>query len=209
MEKENANRLVYDLTFTQDALKEIPYDLRTINYMKFLEVFVKRWDRVQISAVSLAYARLLSNATGEMLDYIASWFFIERDNMTDDELKASLQLYALRLSSTTNRDDIYTLMKILAGGGFVNIYKNYSGRIEVCLGSDCLDISNISVDIEDIFPVNTNLQITTAPLFGTPFGVTSVYATEPSTQIGALGSAFDEYTRNNTVPTILIDNEVG
>lgn len=207
MATQNVNRVVYDLTFTQDALKEIPEDLRTANYMKLLEIFVKHWDEIQISATSMAYARLLSNATGDMLDKISSWFFIDRNNMTDTELKASLQLYAFRLASTTNRSDIYTLMKILAGGGFVNIYKNSKNRVEVCIGSDCLDITNLSIKLEDIFPVNTNLQISTATLIGTPFGVNSVHDTDEDTQVGALGSIHDTYYYTNTASVILLDNE--
>jgi hypothetical protein len=206
----SANRVVYDLTFTKDGLSEIPEDLQSNNYMKLLEVFVERLNKVQLTAISLAYARLLDNASGDILTSIASRFFIDRNDLTDAELKASIQMFALRQDSEGTRNDIYKLLKIISGeGGFVNIYKGKNNRVEVCISLDCLNLSSINVTLSELFPVNTNLQVLGASALGTPFGVVSAYDTESSSRVGALGSAYDNYYKTNTIANIIVDDERG
>ncbi len=155
----SVNRVVLDTTFVEDAFNDIPYDQRLPELMKMLIVVTNAMNQGQIEIVKLAYARFLDNAKGEMLDGVASRFFIERDGRSDETLRAAVKLHAVRQDSEGTRSDIVKILKILSGeGGLVIINKLGKNGLQVIISIDCLNLSELSVDIQNIFPANTNLQ---------------------------------------------------
>lgn len=206
---QDVNRLTYDLTFSEDAYNELPYEQRLkLNLMTLLMTIVNRYDNIQKEVVSLGYERLLDNASGDMLDGVASRFFIEREEKDDNSLRGAIKIFALRQDSEGTRSEIYKLLQVIAGeGGYVKIYKGVNNRVEVCISVDCLDLSKIKVDIQNLFPVNTNVKFCSVPVMADAFGVASVFDANPPNKIGALGSVFDEYVFENCVATTIVDDE--
>lgn len=206
----NVNRVVYDLSFVEDGLNELPYDQQQkVNYNKLLEVILKRFDRCQTEAVKLAYLRFLDNAVGDMLDNIASRFFIQRGDKGDNELRAAIKLYALRQTNQGTRSDIFNILNILTADGFVKIYKGEKNYIEVCISVDCLDIKEIKAEVGVLFPINTNLKLCSVPIIAKPFGVVSGHSTTPveDLKVGALGSIHTPVTQSNNLAAVTLIND--
>ncbi|AUR86385.1 hypothetical protein NVP1084O_178 [Vibrio phage 1.084.O._10N.261.49.F5] len=191
----SVNRVVVDTTFVEDAYNDIPWDQRLPDLMKMLVVISDKFNKVQIEAVKIAYARFLDNATGDMLGGVASRFFIKREGRDDNTLRAAIKLHAVRQDSEGTREDIVRILQILAGeGGLVGINKLPKGGIQTIISIDCLNLSELTVDIESIFPVNTNLQFLsykTININHKPFGFRSIhYLNDPSKEdkVGAFQS---------------------
>lgn len=209
----NVNRVVYDLSFVEDGINELPYDQRQkINYTKLLSVVLKRVDNCQKEAIKLAYLRFLDNAVGDMLDGIAANFFIERRDKTDADLRASIKLFALRQISSGTREDIYKILRVLTTNGFVKIYKGEDNYIEVCLAIDCVSLRELKEEVRILFPINTNLRLCEIPIIGRPFGVGSNHSTRTleEMKIGVLGSNHTtNIVRNLTAVTHINDEAYG
>lgn len=208
---DDSNRLVYDLTFSEDSFNDIPYDLRTDNFVKLNLLVSDRFDKVQSEAISLAYSRLLDNAEGQMVDDIASRFFIDRQGKSDAEVKAAIQLFALRQDSEATRSTIVNLLQIIAGdGGYVKIYKGPNNYIQAAVSTDCLDLTKIKVDLEGLFPINTNLTFIKTNVANKPFGLGSRLVPENnSSKIGALGTRTQPLASDNYAAVTIINNERG
>lgn len=210
MTDENVNRLVFNLSFVEDGLKELPFDQQQKqNYTKLLEILIKRLDVCQTEAVKLAYLRFLDNAYGDMLDSIASRFFIQRGDKGDEELRASIKLYALRQVNKGTRGEIVNILNILTDNGFVKIYKGENNYIEVCISVDCLNIKEVRSEIEVLFPINTNLKLCSVPIVAKPFGVVSIHSTKPveDYKIGLLGTIHDPVTQPSNFPSVTLVND--
>ena len=208
---DNSNRVVYDLTFTEDAFNDLPFDQRLDNLVKLLVVISDRFDRAQKEVISMAYSRLLDNAEGDMVDSIASRFFIDRLGKTDEEVKAAIKLFALRQDSEGTRSEIVKLLNVIAGeGGYVKIYKGTNNYLQVAVSTDCLDLTKVKVDLENLFPINTNLVFLKTNVARKPFGVGSRLAPESvSDKIGTLGTRTDPNSDNNTASVTIVNNERG
>jgi hypothetical protein len=208
---QDVNRVVFDLSFVTDGLKELPYDqLQKENYVKLLSILLNRLEACQNEAIKLAYLRFLDNAYGDMLDSIASRFFINRGDKSDEDLKASIKLFALRQVNQGTRADIINILKVLTANGFVKIYKGLDNYIEVCISIDCVNVSEIKSEIEAIFPVNTNLKLCSVPIVARPFGVRSEHSsrTNEESKVGALGSIHDSPTGWNNIAAVThVDDE--
>ncbi len=211
---QDVNRVVYDLTFTQDAFNEIPYDQRLPNLMKSLILQTDRWDKVQKEAIKLAYMRFIDNASGDLLEKIAGRFFIDREGKGDETLRSAIKLRALRQDSEGTRSDVYKILQVLAGdGGLVAINKQNKKSLQVMMSVDCLNLSEIKVDIQNIFPINTNLEFlkyNAVSLAHKPFGVRDVNLIDPllGSKVGTLGNDEDITSApRNRVGLIIIDNE--
>jgi hypothetical protein len=209
----DVNRVVFDLSFVEDGLKELPYDqLQKENYTKLLSVILKRMDKCQLEAVKLTYLRFLDNATGDMLDSIASRFFIPRGDKSDEDLRASIKLFALRQRNQGTRKDIVNILKVLTSNGFVKIYKGVNNYLEVCISVDCIDIREIKSEIETLFPINTNLTLCSVPIVSKPFGVVSIHSNKDveDLKVGSLGSVHNPITSpKNLVAVTHINDERG
>lgn len=211
MSINNSNRVVYDETFLQDMFNDIPYDSRADNFTKLLMVVGNRFDKVNKAAISLAYSRLLDNASGQMLENIASRFFIERLGKTDEELKATIKLRAVSQDSEATRRDIFNILSIISGeGGYVHIYKGVDNYLQVTISTDCLDLTKVKIDLENLFPVNTNLTFLKTNVVRKGFGVGSVLKPSiNSPKIGTLGTVTDVNSDNNYAAVTIINNERG
>ncbi len=167
----DSNRIVYDLSFVGDSIDDLPYDQRTPNMVKLLTLVAERFDSVQTTAIDLAYMRFLDNAPSAILDQIAERFFITRGNKSDDTLRTEIKLFALRQTSQGTRDDIVNILRIISGvGGYLKIYKAENNYIQVAVSVDCLELSEIRINVEELFPFNTNLQFHQVDVRLKPFG---------------------------------------
>lgn len=209
MELEDANRLKFNLSFSEDGLSELPYiQLNRENFRKLAELIVKRFDDAQNAAVSLAYARFLDLAEGDMLDKIASHYFIERGEKSDSTLRSAIKIFALRQNTEPTRPEIVKILNVLTDSGFVKIYKGINNYIEVVLSIDCVPMKDLSAEIEGLFPINTNLKLCSVPVGRKPFGVIGLYDQTPSSKIGKLGGVYDPIINQNNVTTVtILDNE--
>lgn len=205
----NVNRVVYDMTFIEDAFNLLPYEQRNKeNLVKMLLVFAKRWDNVQNAAINLAYGRFLDNATGEMLDGIASRMFIERGGQSDQSLRGAIKLRALRQDNEGTRDQIVNILQIISGSNSVEVFKGENNYIEVVFPQECLSLKDIKVDIAELFPVNTNLVVGDIITGEDAFGFYSVGDTEYEEHIGFFGSVTDSNSvKNNSISPIVISTE--
>lgn len=206
----NVNRVVYDMAFVEDAFNLLPYEQRNKeNLVKMLLVFAKRWDNVQNAAINLAYGRFLDNAVGEMLDGIASRMFIERGGQSDQSLRGAIKLRALRQDNEGTRDQIVNILQIISGSNSVNIFKGENGYVEVVFPQECLSLKDIKVDIEGLFPVNTNLVVGNVTTGVAPFGTKSISnPNDPNNKKGTLSSRnASPIDYHNSVATKVISTE--
>ena len=209
MELKDANRLKFNLSFSEDGLSELPYiQIQRENFRKLAELIVKRFDDAQNAAVSLAYARFLDIAEGEMLDKIASHYFIERNGKTDRTLRSAIKIFALRQNTEPTRPEIVKILNVLTDSGFVKIYKGTNNYIEVVLSIDCVPMKDLASEIEGLFPINTNLKLCSVPVGKKPFGVIGLYDKNPSNKIGKVDGVYDAIIHQNNVATVtILDNE--
>lgn len=206
---EDTNRLKFNLSFFEDGLSELPYvQMQRENFRKLAELIVKRFDDAQNAAVSLAYARFLDLAEGDMLDKIASHYFIDRNGKSDSTLRSAIKIFALRQNTEPTRPEIVKILNVLTDSGFVKIYKGTKNYVEVVLSIDCVPMKDLASEIEGLFPINTNLKLCSVPVGRKPFGVVSIHSTKPSKKIGTLGSVHDPIIKQNNVATVtVLDNE--
>ncbi|AGH32063.1 baseplate protein [Vibrio phage PWH3a-P1] len=203
----DSNRLKFNITFTQDGLSELPWvQTQRENFYKLARLIVNRLDNIQNQTVALAYSRILDLAEGDMLDIIASHYFIEREGKDDEDLKSAIKLYALRQNTEPTRTEIVNILNILTDDGFVKIYKGVNNYIEVVISVDCLSIQSLSDQLQDLFPINTNLKVASVPVGIKPFGVGSVYSTA-SDKIGTLGSVHDPVIDRQNVAAVTVIND--
>lgn len=204
----DVNRLKYNITFVEDGLNELPYKQTTRkNFFNLAKLLIERLDKVQNETVSLAYSRFLDLADGDMLDTIASNYFISRDGNSDDGLRSAIKLHALRQNTEPTRSDIVKILKIINNNNFIKIYKGYNNYIEVVISVDCLSLQELRNQLGDLFPINTNLKVCSIPTGALPFGVGSEYTT-PSLKIGKLGSIHNTLAnRRNVTPITIVDEE--
>lgn len=205
----NTNRVVYDMTFVEDAFNLLPYEqCNKENLVKMLLVFAKRWDNVQNAAINLAYGRFLDNATGDLLDGIASRMFIERGGQSDQSLRGAIKLRALRQDNEGTRDQIVNILQVVSGSNSIEIFKGEKDYIELIFPQECLSLKDIKVDIEDLFPVNTNLVVGDVVTGEDAFGFYSVGDTEYEEYIGFFGSVTDSNSvKSNSISPIVISTE--
>lgn len=203
----DSNRLKFNVTFTQDGLSELPYkQTQRENFYKLAELIVNRLNNIQNQAVSLAYSRILDLAEGDMLDVIASHYFIDREGKSDEGLRSAIKLHALRQNTEPTRPEIVSILNILTDNGFVKIYKGLNNYVEVVISVDCLSIQSLSDQLQDLFPINTNLKVASVPVGSKPFGVGSIHST-PSDKIGPLGSIHDSIIDRPNVTSVTVIND--
>ena len=190
MKKPSANRVVFDLTFVEDSFNEMEdYMQQKKNLMRFLLVASRRLAHTQEVAIQLAYLRLVDNAEGVFLTDIAARIGIPRGDQTDKQLQAFIKFRALSQASEGTRTDIVNLLKIVSGGDYVKIFKGENNYVEVTFASECLNLIAIGQDLEDLFPVNTNLLVTSIITGRKPigFGWDDNGLVSKSKKIGLLG----------------------
>lgn len=203
----DSNRLKFNTSFVEDGLSELPYkQSQRENFYKLAEMLVKRLDKVQNSVVALAYSRFLDLAEGELLDFIASHYFIERNGKSDDSLRSSIKLYALRQTTEPTRSDIVGILKSLTDNGFVKIYKGKNNYIEVVISVDCLTVQDLVDELSDLFPINTNLVVGSVPTGSKPFGVVSIHSNK-TPKVGALSSIHNGVINRKNVTAVTIIND--
>jgi hypothetical protein len=168
----SSNRLVFDLTFVEDSFNEMEgFMQQKENLMRFLLVASRRFSHVQDSAIQLAYVRLVENAEGQFLTDLAARLGIPRGDQNDNQLQAYIKFRALSQASEGTRTDIVKLLQIVSGGEYVKIFKGGNNYVEVTFASECLNLAAIGGDLEDLFPVNTNLLMTNIITGTKPMGV--------------------------------------
>lgn len=209
----SSNRLVYDFDFLEDAYNELPYHMtQKENFVKILLTFVNRLDKVQQEAVNIAYYKFIDNAEGVVLDAIADRLFVERVSQSDESLKAAIKLRALSQDAEATREDIYGMFDVISNGQPVKIYKGGKGYIEVTFPTDCLDVSQIKLNLSDLFPVNANVAIGSSVTGSKIFGGGSVFdeGTEDELPylIGQTASVFDSPSDyDQALATLVVSDE--
>lgn len=185
---QSVNRIVFDLDFVEDAFNELPYHMQQKeNLVKLLIVAAKRQFSHNNEIIKLAYSMFLDNAEGFLLESIADRLFIPRLSNETNALRSAIKFRALRQDSEATRDDIVKLIQIIADDNNVKLYKNNSKYVELVFSLECLNASNTSITIPDLFPINSNLVVGDVLIGKTPFGVGSIYDTPPD-NIGKLES---------------------
>ena len=168
----SSNRVVFDLTFVEDAFNEMEgFMQQKENLMRFLLVASRRFSHVQDSAIQLAYVRLVENAEGQFLTDLSTRLGIPRGDQTDLQLQAYIKFRALSQASEGTRTDIVNLLRIVSGGDYIKVFKGGNNYVEVTFAIECLNLQAIGQDLEDLFPVNTNLLITSIITGTKPMGV--------------------------------------
>ncbi len=166
----NANHLQMDMKFQENLFNEYPYMLRSKeNLSKLLHWEIKQWDKFQLAINNLAYKRLLINAEGQLLDDIGDKLNIRRYDKTDDAYRSTILLRSLRQTSNGSRGDIVRLLKLFFGTSVFYFTKGDRGFVQLTVPPHCFDQAALSKEIDDIFPVNTNLHINERldkPFFG-------------------------------------------
>lgn len=209
----SANRFVYDFDFLEDAYNELPYHMQQkSNLVKMLLVFANRLDKVQQEAVNIGYYRFIDNAEGVVLDAIADRLFVDRVNQSDQSLKAAIKLRALSQDSEGTREDIYKMFDIISNGQPVKIYKGGKKYIEVTFPTDCLDVSQIKLNLSDLFPVNANVAIGSNVTGSLIFGGGSVFDEDTDDElpylIGQTASVFDSASDyDQKLATLVVSDE--
>lgn len=175
-----ANHIQIDPNFVEDGVSELPVFLQTKdNFTKLTRWYCQRWETMDHEVIKLAYLRMLDNATGSILDMLGLRIGIYRYDQSDTEYRALIKLRTFRQTTSANRADIVTLMKILFFGEnpiiTKRVYTSSSGDIynsnsfiEVVIPPNCLSNTDVSSQLEDMFPANTNLwvsQTDTTPFF--------------------------------------------
>ena len=153
----SSNRIVFDLTFVEDAFNEMEgFMQQKENLMRFLLVASRRFSNVQDTAIQLAYVRLVENAEGQFLTDLAARLGIPRGDQSDNQLQAYIKFRALSQASEGTRTDIVKLLQVVSGSNYVKIFKGGNNYVEVTFAAECLSLTAIGGDLEDLFPVNTN-----------------------------------------------------
>lgn len=175
----SANHIQLDPNFVEDGVAELPQFLQSKeNFAKLTRWYCKRWEAMDGEIIKLAYLRLLNNASGAILDMLGERIGLLRYDQTDIEYKALIKLRSFRQTTSASRGDIVELMKILFfgenpfitkrrytdSGGNIN---NSNSFIEVVIPANCLSDKDVSQQLEDMFPINTNLWV--AQTDATPF----------------------------------------
>ncbi len=175
----SSNRLVFDLNFVEDSVNELEdyFKLKT-NFVKYLKVASNRFAKIQDEAIKLAYIRLLDNAEGVFLTNIADRLFIRRGDQNDNQLRAYIKLRVLKQTSEATRKDIVDIIRLISGGEYVRIYKGSNNFLDITFPFECLAEEMVIEEIENLFPVNSNLLITTNIMGKLPAGAGWSYDTE-------------------------------
>lgn len=162
MAKKRLNNITYNLNFVQDYINEFPEEIQgKENVSKFMEVALQSIGQIRDEIVSMAYFRLLDNAEGVVLDNIAAELNLSRFGQTDAELRGLIKLRALRQRSEGQREEVLQILRIISNDDNVKLFKGRNGYIELIFTAQCLNDRVIKEEIEDLFPIDTNLTVGT------------------------------------------------
>ncbi len=156
----SVNRVEVLPDFVPDALKEFPVKQQgQENFIKLAEFQASGWKRLDDEVVKLGYLRLLDNSSGVLLDNIGSLLGVSRAEQDDSSFRARIKLRSLRQTMDTSRDNIIELLTIFFQGEVPVMYKGVGGFTELIIPTNCLNSFTLSMDLENIFPISTNLWI--------------------------------------------------
>ena len=212
MSLPSSNRVVKDLTFQEDAYNTLPYDQRLkTNLVKIMLTLTNRWNDLQLLCIDLINGTMLDKAFGPQLDGIAKRLNIQRGNATDEQLRGLIKLHAVKQTNTGTRDEIVNILRLLSGTEYVKIVKRPNNYVEVTFSYECLDPITSKQEIQDLFPINTNLVVADKVTGFKPAAASDINSVD-LTKIGTASSMADsvsEQYNNNVVPVIIIDNGAG
>lgn len=167
---KTANHIALDKDFIVTYLEEFPEYLRTKeNFMKLATFYARIWESMDAEFVKIAYYRLLDNAEGVVLDNIGEMLNVKRISQNDIEYRALIKFRSIRQVSNATRPDIVSLLRIIFYGEFPVIYKGINSFIELIVPKVCFDEATLSQELEDLFPVSTNLWVLEKPQRVNPF----------------------------------------
>lgn len=212
MSLPSSNRVVKDLTFQEDAYNTLPYDQRLkTNLVKIMLTLTNRWNDLQLLCIDLINGTMLDKAFGPQLEGIAKRLNIQRGNATDEQLRGLIKLHAVKQTNTGTRDEIVNILRLLSGTDYVKIVKRPNNYVEVTFSYECLDPNTSKKEIQDLFPINTNLVVSDKVTGFKPAAASDINNVD-LTKIGTASSVADsvsEQYNNNVVPVIVIDNGAG
>lgn len=159
----NSNHIKIDVDMIPRALDFLPDYMRTHeNFCKLIEINAERWQLFDVEVVKVAYFRLLDEAMGVVLDNIGQEVNVPRRGQTDDEYRAFIKLRFLRRTTEPTRPSLVQLLTIMSGGAKPLIYKGKNRKVHTILPRRCLDGRNVGLELEDTFPINTNLSVSSS-----------------------------------------------
>ncbi len=159
-ELKSANRIGVDDDFVTDTLSEYPDYLQSKeHFIKLAGWYAEQWKALDDEVVKLGYLRLLDNATGVLLDNIGSFLGVDRYDQADDSFRGRIKLRSLRQTTDGTRDEIINLLTIIFGGESPRVFKGDHGFVELTIPASCLSRSTLSEELEDLFPISTNLWL--------------------------------------------------
>lgn len=208
----NVNRVVYDTTYIQDAIEEMPFKQREKeNIMIFLSVIAARFEKINRNTITMTYSKFLDNAVGDILEGLAFRFNIPRGGKTDEELRTAIKLHALKQDMEGTRDEIVKLLRVILQGDRLEIRKSANNQVEILASTVCIGLYRLREELEDIFPINAQLRFGIIPVGRKPMGTVSIHNTSPeNSRVGKLSSVHTPYTESqNSLPVLLIYSEGG
>lgn len=168
------------------------------NLVKMLYIISSEKAKIDAAMIYLAKYRLISTATGDYLDEIGSQLGVDRQDSTDDEYRAILQIRAYRVTSSGTRPDIIDVFSKFTGldSEEVNTYVGKKKSFDIAFYSSCLNASVAVDELIKLFPVVSSYRLLSKAgasfMFGSVYD-DSDYSTDGSNGFGSVydGSSSD------------------
>lgn len=131
------------------------------NLVKMLYIITSEKAKIDAATIYLAKYRLITTATGAYLDEIGSQLGVDRQDSTDEEYRAILQIRAYRVTSSGTRPNIIKVLSKFTGlsSSEVNTYAGREKSFDVAFYSSCLNASVAVDELVKLFPVVSSYRL--------------------------------------------------
>jgi len=175
------------------------------NIVKLVYLISYQKSLVDQAIIYLAKYRLISTATGAYLDEIGKELGIDRQDSTDDEYRAILQIRAYRVTANGTRGDIISVLSKFSGQDEdqVNTYVGKRKSFDVAFYSSCLNTTVATDELTKLFPVVSSYRLLSKG--GSPFMFGSYYDSSDYNTDGTngLGSVYDSSEAGGRLASLL------
>lgn len=175
------------------------------NIVKLVYLISYQKSLVDQAIVYLAKYRIISTATGAYLDEIGKELGIDRQDATDDEYRAILQIRAYRVTANGTRGDIISVLSKFSGQDEtqVNTYVGKRKSFDVAFYSTCLNTTVATDELTKLFPVVSSYRLLSkggSPLMFGSYYDSSDYSTDGT---NGLGSEYDSSGEGGRLASLL------
>lgn len=161
------------------------------NIVKITYIMSSQKQIIDQAMIYMAKYRLISTATGAYLDIIGQELGVDREDSTDEEYRALLQIRAYRVTTNGTRPDIIDLFSRFTGTETTDV-DTYVGRnksFDIAFYTMCLNGANSVDELIKVFPVVSSYRLLSKG--GTPLMFGSYYDDNDTDFLTGLGSYFD------------------